>query len=97
MNFSGSTASGVASITSMVSSSTFFAPVTPFNWKARCEVVPSARSIENTASSALNGVPSWKLTPGRSLKRQVVAPSACQDCASDGSMRNCSSRLTSES
>ena len=30
-----------------------------------------ARASENTTSSALNGVPSWKRTPGRSLISQV--------------------------
>jgi hypothetical protein len=49
------------------------------SWKARCEVGDSARSIEKTASSAVNGLPSWKTHAGRSLKRQVVGPVICHD------------------
>ena len=51
----------------------------------------------NTASSAVNGVPSWNFTFGRSLKRQVFASIACHDSASPGSSRYCSSRHTSDS
>ena len=34
---------------------------TPLSWKARCEGGAIARSSENTTSSAVKGVPSWKL------------------------------------
>ena len=71
--------------------------VTPFSWKARCEVGPSARSMENTASSAVKGVPSWKTTFGRSLKRQASGPAGCHDTARPGSSSNFSSRVTSDS
>jgi hypothetical protein len=93
-SFSGSTASGVALVTSIVVASILRAPVMPRIWLARCDVFCNARSIENTASSALNGAPSWKTTPSRSLKRQVVGLTICHDTASDGSSLNCLSRLT---
>ena len=57
-SFSGSTASGVSSWMSMVSGPALRTADTPLSWKARCEVGCSARSSENTASSALKGVPS---------------------------------------
>jgi hypothetical protein len=45
----------------------------------------------------LNGVPSWNLTPGRSLKRTRVGDITSHDVASDG--RSCifSSMVTSGS
>jgi hypothetical protein len=46
----------------------------------------SARSIENTTSSALNGAPSWNFTPGRSLKRQLVGVGWLHCVARPGSM-----------
>ena len=97
MNLSGSTASGASSWISSVCSSTFFAAITPLSWKLRCDGGVSARCTENTASSTVNGVPSWKTTPWRSLKRQVLASTWLHDTASDGSGLNFSSRLTSES
>jgi hypothetical protein len=96
-SFSGNTASGASSRISSVNASILRAPLTPFSWKLRCDGAASARSIENTASSAVKGVPSWNVTPGRSLKRQVIGLNACQDRASEGSSRYCSSRLISES
>ena len=51
-----------------------------------CDVSERARSKLNTTSSAVNGVPSWNLTPGRSLKRQVVGLTCVHDSASDGMM-----------
>ena len=97
MSFSGSTASGAESRTSIVASSTLRAPVTPRSWNARCELFASARSIENTASSAVKGLPSWKRTFGRSLNRQVRGSTACHDSASDGSSAKSRSRLSSDS
>ena len=73
------------------------APITPFSWNERCEVGASARSIENTASSAVNGVPSWK----RHALAQLEAPGRGIDRlprqGQRGSSLNCSSRLTSDS
>ena len=89
ISFSGSTASGAASRMSIVDSSTFFAPVTPRSWNERCEVFASARSIENTTSSAVIAEPSWKRTFGRSLKRHVVGSTACHDTASEPRARSC--------
>ncbi len=96
-SFSGSTASGASSWNSIVCSSTFFTAFTPLSWKARCEGGAIVRSSENTASSAVKGVPSWKVTPRRSVKRQVVGPVICHAVARPGSRRNCSSRQTSDS
>lgn len=93
-SFSGSTASGAASWTSMVSASSLRTPVMPRNWLARCEVFISARWSENTASSALNAAPSWNLTFGRRRKRQVVGVGLSQDTASAGSVLKLRSRLT---
>ena len=47
--------------------------------------------IENTTSSAVKGVPSWKVTPRRSTNRQVSWPSLCQDSARSGTVFPCSS------
>jgi hypothetical protein len=49
------------------------------------EVGAMARSRLNTTSSALKGVPSWNLTFGRSLNRNVVSPIRSQDVARQGS------------
>ena len=55
-----------------------------------------ARSKLNTTSSAVNGVPSWNLTPGRSLKRHVVGLTCVHDSASDGTSFSCLSRIDQE-
>jgi hypothetical protein len=57
-SLSGHTASGAARLKSIVVWSTFVTLVSPRSENARCDVGPWARSIENTASSAVNGVPS---------------------------------------
>ena len=80
-----------------MSPSTLRAPVTPLIWNARCEGAVSVRSIENTTSSAVKGVPSWNSTPGRSRKRHTVGDIACHDRASAGSSLKRSSRPTSDS
>src|SRR6202022_1021282 len=49
----------------------------------------------NTTLSALNGVPSWKVTPFRSVKRQLVLLTARQDSAGGGT--NFESLVTSTS
>ena len=64
----------------------------PRSANERCEAWPSARSIENTASSAVKVEPSWNFTPLRSLKRHVVGFTICHDSASAGSSLNCLSR-----
>src|SRR5687767_8959260 len=56
-----------------------------------------ARSKLNTTSSAVNGVPSWKRTPLRSLNSQVVASIGFHDSASSGTRRcfsSCPTRLS---
>ena len=93
-SFSGHTASGAASTKSIVCSSTFLTAASPRSANERCDVGPCVRSIEKTASSAVNGEPSWNFTPRRSLKRQVVGLTICHDSASAGSSLNCSSRET---
>jgi hypothetical protein len=50
---------------------------------------------ENTTSSAVNGVPSWKTTPRRSLKRHTVGLVCFQDVASAGVSPSFLSRPTS--
>ena len=93
-SFSGHTASGAASWNSIVCASIFFTAVMPRNENERCDVRPSVRSIENTASSALKVEPSWNLTPLRSLKRHTVGLTICHDSASAGSRLKFSSRVT---
>ena len=44
------------------------------------------RSIENLTASALNRSPSWKVTPSRSLKRQVRSSSCSHSVARRGVM-----------
>src|SRR5882757_870044 len=44
----------------------------------------TARSMENAAAAASNGVPSLNRTPGRSVKVQVVGAVWLQDVASSG-------------
>ncbi len=46
----------------------------------------SVRRIAVFAVSALNGSPSWNLTPSRSLNRQVRGSICCQEVASLGVM-----------
>src|SRR5258706_7490155 len=53
--------------------------------------------MENTTSSAVNGVPSWNLTPVRREKRQVVSLTWVQERARPGTMLSCLSRVTSVS
>ena len=48
------------------------------------EPSPAARFHEKITSSAVKGVPSWNLTFGRSLKRQVVGLSCVHSVASAG-------------
>ena len=43
-----------------------------------------ARSMVNFTAAALNGVPSWNFTLGRSLNRTLVGESCCQLVASRG-------------
>ena len=93
-SFSGHTASGAPSWNSIVCASTFFTAVMPRSANERCDVGPSVRSIENTASSAVKVEPSWNFTPLRSLKRHTVGLTICHDSASAGSSLNCSSRVT---
>jgi len=47
-------------------------------------VLSRTRFRVNTTLSALKGVPSWKVTPLRSVKRQVVLLTGRQDSASAG-------------
>ncbi len=61
-------------VTSTVRSSTTSAPASgPTRLAHRAGGVPRrARSKVNFTAAALSGVPSWNLTPGRSLKRTLV-------------------------
>jgi hypothetical protein len=51
-----------------------------------------ARSYENTTSSAVKGVPSWKRTPWRSFTIHFVGETFSHDVASHGTIRYCLSR-----
>src|SRR5258706_8745075 len=62
-----------------------------------CELGCCARSMENTTSSAVNGVPSWNLTPARREKRHVVSLTWVHERARPGTMLSCLSRITSVS
>jgi len=61
---------------------------------SRAAVARDLDSVKTTLS-ALNGVPSWKVTPFRSVKRQVVLLTARHDSASAGT--NLESLVTSTS
>jgi hypothetical protein len=91
-SFSGSTASGASRTISIVCASTLRVPMTPFSWNERWEGGFSDRSMENIASSTVNGEPSWKVTPWRRVKRQALGPAWRHAVARPGSSRNCSSR-----
>ena len=56
---------------STVSASTLAAFSTPWRETRICEFGDSARSTENTTSSAARSEPSWNFTPSRSRNRQV--------------------------
>jgi len=76
---------GADRITSTVWLSTFLMSATPAT--NGC-IVPTGclmRWKENTTSSAVNGEPSWNLTPLRSSKRQLVGPVCVHLVASAGS------------
>ena len=73
----GRTPSGSAVMMRTVVSSTFSAPVSEPK-KPSLSVLASATSLTMrftvaTTESALNGVPSWNVTPSRSLNSQVVS------------------------
>ena len=56
-----------------------------------------ARSMENATSSAVNGSPPWKRTPGRRLKRQRVGSSCDQPVAKPGAGDRSGLRVTKPS
>ena len=61
------------------------------------EPSPAARLKVNTTSSAVNGVPSWNLTPGRRSKRQTVGLVCAHLVASAGARPIFLSRSISDS
>jgi hypothetical protein len=85
--------------TSTVRSSTTSAPSSePARLAQRAGGLPrSARSNVNFTAAALKGVPSWNLTPGRSLKRTLVGDMTSYDVASAGLTCIFSSRVRSPS
>ena len=85
--------------TSTVRSSTTSAPLSePARLAQRAGGVPlSARSNVNFTAAALNGVPSWNFTLGRSLKRTLVGDMTSHDVASEGFTCILSSRVRSPS
>ena len=54
------------------------------NWPAAFISGPSTRLIDLTTASALNGSPSWKVTPSRSLKRHFVGSTCSHEVARRG-------------
>ena len=85
--------------TSTVRLSTTSAPLSePARLAQRAGGLPfSARSKVNFTASALNGVPSWNFTPGRSLKRTFVGDMTSYDVASAGLTSILSSSVSSPS
>ncbi len=84
LRFSCSTGEGTGVSMSTVKSSTRRAlPMGSAN-TLKLELGSCARSIENTTSSAVNGVPSWKTTPRRRWKRHTVGLRASHEVASEG-------------
>ena len=63
----------------------------------KLEVGSCARSMENTTSSAVKGVPSWNFTPFLRWKRQVVAFTCSHEVASAGTSLRLRSRAVSRS
>ena len=63
---------GPLRIRSTVWSSTFFTSLTLCTEDIMLDGAVPARVSENTTSSAVNGAPSWNLTPLRSSKRTCV-------------------------
>ena len=84
-------------VNSTVRSSIFFGMPDALAYARSCDVSERARSKLNTTSSAVNGVPSWNLTPGRSLKRHVVGFTVVHDSASAGSSFSFLSRTSRNS
>ena len=78
-------------------SSTFSMPVTVLRLpRARASGCRS-RSTEVTTSSALKGLPLWKVTPSRRVKRQRFGSTISHEVASAGSIDSVLERRTSGS
>jgi len=82
--FSSSNGEGAGVSTSTVYSSTLRAVPTGAANTLKLELGSCARSIENTTSSAIRGVPSWKVTPRRRWKRHTVGLRISHEVASAG-------------
>ncbi len=80
-----STGLGPLRIRSTVKSSTFFTSFTLCTDDCMLDGGVIARVSENTTSSAVNGAPSWNLTPLRSSKRTCVGETSVHFVASAGS------------
>ena len=76
---------GPLSMKSTVWSSTFFTSATPATYTAMVPLGCLMRLYEKTTSSAVNGLPSWNLTPLRSSKRTCVGLMVVHLVASAGS------------
>jgi hypothetical protein len=61
------------------------------------EPSPATLASVNTTSSAVNGVPSWKVTPLRSSNRHTVGEVCFQDVAKAGASARSLPRPTSGS
>ena len=98
VRLSGSTRSGPWVLMWTVSGSTATTSRTEDSNDFICEDGACARLSENTTSAAVSGVPSWNLTPGRSLNAQTEGSSVCfQLSASAPCSELSASRITSGS
>src|SRR5512141_1154281 len=89
---------GALVLTTMVRSSTFCTDSMPrVNWAKELGELGTlgTRSMVKITSSAVKGVPSWKVTPGRSLNSHVRLSTSFQEVASDGTTCSLSSYSTS--
>ncbi len=71
----------------------------PLRGEVRPPMAPSCtwRLMEKTASSAVNGEPSWKVTPRRSRISQTVSLTGRMDSANSLTISICGFRVTKPS
>jgi hypothetical protein len=85
-NSGGRIGFGAAVVISTVWSSAASTAVTRDSSSFTSEVLDRARFRLKTTSALVKGVPSWKRTPWRRSKRQVVGEVSCHAVASAGSI-----------
>jgi hypothetical protein len=85
-SFSHSPGSGLVVVKRTVWSSIASTMAMPPTCFSKSDASASARLMLNTTSAAVNGVPSWKVTPGRSSNSHVVGFKGFQVRASCGTI-----------